>query len=110
MPDLSYYSIYLGIQNDPLGKTTEKYHVRQRPVYDFSRGTTSKLFFRVSDLAPVYESLVWDDLGDTSWTEHLNGGMVEYKGAFTDADFKIPNCHDPPAATDSAIYDTDFLQ
>ena len=55
-----------------------------------------KVYYRVSDLAPVYENVIqvfstWSKLYE-SWQEYLNGGMVEYEGEFTESDFHIPKC------------------
>ena len=88
---------YLGIQEDPLGKTQEKYHVRMKEEYyldDKSQLMTQyKLYFRVRDLAPVYYTE--NDFMPNkafSYTEWLDGGMVEFQGTFVKSDFHIPGC------------------
>lgn len=88
---------YLGIQEDPLGKTQEKYHVRMKEEYyldDKSQLMTQyKLYFRVRDLAPVY--FTENDFMPNkafSYTEWLDGGMVEFQGTFVKSDFHIPGC------------------
>lgn len=88
---------YLGIQEDPLGKTQEKYHVRMKEEYyldDKSQLMTQyKLYFRVRDLAPVY--FTENDFIPNkaiSYTEWLDGGMVEFQGTFVKSDFHIPGC------------------
>ena len=109
IPDYSNYSSYLGIQEDPIGKTSEQYHIRERMTYnkDGTIYSQEQVFYRVKDLVPVYEYayvLNIQPTYDTYWTEYLNGGMMEYYGTFTDLDFQIPQCKYP------AIYDTNFLQ
>ena len=55
------YDQYLGIQEDPFGKTKEKYHVRM--IEDYLGGDKSMvmvqntIYFRVRDLAPVYKTI-----------------------------------------------------
>ena len=96
--------VYKGIGNDPLGKTTEKYHIRQGDYYNprpTSKDTWSKItYYRVRDLVVVYEKLEYDN-DYIEWTEYINGGMAEYQGTFTKSDFHVPGC----------IYTaTDFLE
>ena len=108
IPDYSNYSKYIGIREDPIGKTSEQYHIRERMTYNkdgITIYTQEKVFYRVKDLVPVYEYLLVNQDNQVDyWTEYLNGGMMEYNGTFTDLDFQIPQCKYP------AIYDTNFLQ
>ncbi len=86
---------YVGIREDPLGKTTEKYHLRQGD-YDRQRPTSKDTwsiltYYRVRDLVVVYEKLEYDN-DYIEWTEYLNGGMTEYQGTFTKSDFHVAGC------------------
>ena len=54
-----------------------------------------QVYFRVRDLAVVYEYQYNQDMGrdyNTYWTEYINGGLVEYDGVFTDKDFELSQC------------------
>ena len=94
----SFYDEYLGVQKDPLGKTSEEYHVRQVIDYDtdgYYSEEISQVYYRVSDLVPVY-TYNYDTNGSVKaneeWGEYLNGGLIEYKGTFTEKDFYVPWC------------------
>ena len=53
--DYSSFTTYSGIQVDPLGKTSEQYHVRKHIFNTSSSSFVTRVFYRVKDLAPVYE-------------------------------------------------------
>ena len=74
------------------------YHVRQWTDYDMEGlygEERHQVYFRVSDLVPVY-TYNYDtngkDVANEEWGEYLNGGLTEYKGTFTDKDFYLPWC------------------
>ena len=98
IPNYSGFTSYLGIQGDPLGKTSEQYHVRELVLND-DLANTFRIFYRVKDLAILYEyrHTLYKEYDCTYWTEHLPDGLVEYHGTFTDADFQIPDCPTPVA-------------
>ena len=96
--DPTKFGTYIGIQNDPLGKTNVLYHVRfnQEWERDLSRGIKHWHYFRVNDLVQVYHNIKYHDRVETVtvefWDEYLNGGLTEYQGTFSKNDFHAPGC------------------
>lgn len=97
IPNYNDYTIYKGISVDPLVITDEKYHLREKMTYkkDGTVYSQEQVYFRVRDLAPVYEYTYRYNIGseyNTYWSEYINGGLVEYEGVFTDKDFHLSQC------------------
>ena len=103
MPTWDDYVDYLGIQQDPLAETQEKFHVRGKKEYNKQNGRLMqeyRVYFRTTDLSVVYEYEwainiypSWNDY----WTKYDNGtpksGLIQYEGpALTDADFNLKDC------------------
>ena len=84
LPNYSDYTTYKGISVDPLGQNnTEKYHLREKKEYntDGTLYSQEHVYFRVRDLAPVYEYTFRQNIGteyNTYWSEYIDGGLVEY--------------------------------
>ena len=96
-PDYNRFGTYLGIKSDPLGKTSDQYHVRQTIDLDDGFTETFQVWYRVSDLAPVYLNELQvltsnpSTIVDNQWTWYV-GGLTQYQGSFSPADFRLPGC------------------